>query len=133
MPEFAGRETGNSLAPARGCDVCSRQNRNLMSRPLNSEKDADWYACPSCGAEVRVGSRGCPKCTPGAGRKWEQESHLDGVDVPDDPEDFDYDDFVKREFGRGPAAVKPAGISWKWWLVGLLLLAVLVYRAVGGF
>ncbi len=41
----------------------------FMSRPLNSPKDADWYACPSCGAEVRVGSRGCPACMKGSVKK----------------------------------------------------------------
>lgn len=97
-----------------------------MSRPLNSPKDADWYACPSCGAEVRVGSRGCPKCTKG-GKSWEQDEYLDGVDAPEGAEEFDYNDFVKREFGRGSAKIKPAGLAWKWWIAGILLLAALVY------
>lgn len=102
-----------------------------MSRPLNSPKDADWYACPSCGAEVRVGSRGCPQCTPGAGGKWKQDKYLDAVDLPDEPSEFDYDDFVKREFGgRGPANLKPHGIAWKWWIAGVLLLAALIWSVV---
>ena len=50
-----------------------------MSRPQPSPKDADWYACPGCGAEVRVGSRGCPQCS---GKSWEQDEYLDGLDLP---------------------------------------------------
>ena len=99
-----------------------------MSRPLNSPKDADWYACPSCGTEVRVGSRGCPKCSRDTALKsWEQDDYLDGVDVPEDAAEFDYNDFVKREFGRRSARLKPAGLAWKWWLAGILLLAALIW------
>ncbi len=104
----------------------------FMSRPLNSPKDADWYACPSCGAEVRVGSRGCPACMKGSVKKWEQEDYLDGTDVPEDADDFDYNEFVKREFGRGSGKLKPAGLSWKWWIAGILLLAALAYIYAGG-
>jgi hypothetical protein len=94
-----------------------------MARPLNSPKDADWYACPSCGAEVRVGSRGCPQCS-GKPARWEQEDYLDGVDAPEDPSEFDYNDFVKREFGGGKASrLKPHQIKWKWWITAVLLLA----------
>ena len=95
-----------------------------MSRPQQPPKDADWYACPGCGGEVRVGSRGCPKCS---GKSWEQEDYLDGVDVPEDAEDFDYDDFVKREFGSGSARLKPPGLAWKWWITGVLLLAAIFF------
>lgn len=97
-----------------------------MASPQNSSKDADWYACPFCGTEVRVGSKGCPGCTPGAGKSWQQDSSLDGVDLPDDPEEFDYDDFVKREFGKTARVVKPAGLKWKWWITGVLLLAGMI-------
>ena len=97
-----------------------------MPRPIDSSIDADWYACPFCGNEVRVGSRGCPKCTPGAGKSWEQPEHLDGVDVPEAPEDFDYDEFVKNEFGKGTGAIKPTALKWKWWITGVLLLAGMI-------
>ncbi len=93
-----------------------------MPRPQPSHKDADWFACPECGAEVRVGSRGCTACS---GKSWEQEEYLDGLDLPEDPAEFDYDEFVKREFGRGSARLKPAGLSWKWWITGLILLGAL--------
>ena len=101
-----------------------------MSRPLNSPKDADWYACPSCGAEVRVGSRGCPKCSSGSGAKWDQEEYLDGIDLPEDAGEFDYNDFVKREFGGGTSPLKPHGMKWKWWITGVLLLGALVLGLV---
>jgi hypothetical protein len=94
-----------------------------MPHPKPSYKDADWYACPECGAEVRVGSRGCTACH---GKSWEQDEYLDGLDLPEDPAEFNYDEFVKREFGRGSARVKPAGLAWKWWITGVLLLSALI-------
>jgi len=47
---------------------------------------------------------------------------VDGLDLPD--ENFDYNDFVKREFG-GPSAV-PRGIHWFWWAMALVVAVVLV-------
>jgi hypothetical protein len=98
-----------------------------MSRPQPSPKDADWYACPGCGAEVRVGSRGCTTCS---GKSWEQDEYLDGLDPSPDTEDFNYDDFVKKEFGRGCGRVKPVGLPWKWWITGVVLLGALVWAWV---
>lgn len=103
------------------------------------EQEADTWICPDCGAEVRVGARGCPGCGPArrkrprrsrARRKrraWEQDPSHDGLDLPDDG--FDYDDFIAREFGgrRGKG-----GIAWYWWLTALLLVAGFVAMMLFG-
>jgi hypothetical protein len=82
---------------------------------------ADHYICPACGTEVRVGSKNCPGCNPP--KPWEQVESLDGLDL-DRPEDdsFDYDEFVREEFGGGR---RPAGISPIWWATAILLLIAL--------
>jgi len=49
---------------------------------------------------------------------WSDEARVGGLDLPD--EQFDYDDFVKREFGGGKSPV-PRGISWWWWVVAIVL------------
>lgn len=54
-------------------------------------------------------------------RSWEQDSAYDGLDLPDD--DFDYEDYVAREFGGKPH--RRVGIAWYWWLTALLLLVLL--------
>ena len=97
-----------------------------MSRYLNSPREADWYACPACGDEVRVGSAGCRKCR---ALPHEAQGWPDGVDLPEDTEDFDYDEWKKREFGTA-ARVKPASLPWKYWLGGVCLLAALIWMAV---
>ena len=49
---------------------------------------------------------------------------------PEDAAEFDYNDFVKREFGRRSSRLKPAGLAWKWWAAGILLLAALIWAWV---
>ncbi len=109
------------------------------------------YICPSCGDEVRVG-RPCQVCSkssraaesrgskarprgrkrprPPVRRSWEQDEEHDGLDLPDD--DFDYDDFVAREFGgcgrRGLIRVR-----WYWWITALSLVVILILLSVRGF
>jgi len=85
------------------------------------------YRCPFCDREVRVG-KPCPGCTEKtqtsrrAGKSWQQDSAADGLDLPD--EDFDYDEFVAREFGRTPH--RQLGVRWYWWLLGVAVLAALI-------
>ena len=80
------------------------------------------YVCPFCGCEVRVGE----SCTgfakkekKPAPRPWEHDKSADGLDLPDD--EFDYDDFVAREFGKAPH--RGTGLKWYWWALAVALLA----------
>jgi len=93
------------------------------------------YPCPTCGAEVRVGGEcpGCPKRKPGRRRarpnrrhrSWQQDASHDGLDLAD--EDFDYDEFVAREFGTVPH--RKLGVKWYWWLLGIVVLILLAIEA----
>ena len=76
--------------------------------------------CPVCGEEVPPRALACPEC--GADHKsgWRDDAtSYDGIDLP---EEFDYDEFVRDEFGSG---VKPRGIPTIWWVTALLLLVAL--------
>jgi len=105
--------------------------------------EEDTYLCPGCDREVRVGTRSCPYCNPPAKRllrkkqrpkatakrarkSWEQDSMYDALDLPD--EDFDYDEFVAKEFGHKPH--RKIGIKWYWWVTAIVLLVLIV---LGGF
>lgn len=103
---------------------------------MNSD---DTWICPGCGLELKVGISGCPKCRPKPKRRkkpkakqarqsWEQDPSYDGLDLPD--EDFDYDEYVAREFGNQPH--KKLGIAWYWWVTGMVLLIVMFW-SFGGF
>ncbi len=76
--------------------------------------------CPNCGAEVPRSAKACPACGSDEQTGWSDEARVGGLDLPD--EKFDYDDFVKREFG-GESPV-PRGVHWVWWLVALALVAM---------
>ena len=83
--------------------------------------------CPNCGAEVPRRARACPECGSDDQTGWSEEARVGGLDLPDDQ--FDYDDFVKQEFGGKKPL--PRGIHWFWWLVAVLVLvgfAALVFH-----
>lgn len=106
------------------------------------------YMCPSCGASVEVGSQ-CVICSrrskaeSGRGTRgrrirrqspraeqrhgWEQDKANDGLNLPED--DFDYEDFVAREFG-GKDFRNVIRIRWYWWVTALGLLASLILLSV---
>jgi hypothetical protein len=76
--------------------------------------------CPVCGAEVPQGAKACPGCGADEKTGWSEEARYDDLDLPDDQ--FDYEEFVRREFGgKNPV---PKGIPWFWWLIAMLLLAL---------
>ena len=76
--------------------------------------------CPNCGAEVPPRAKACPECGSDEQTGWSTEAETGGLDLPE--EQFDYDDFVKREFGaKSPV---PRGIHWFWWLVAVIVVIV---------
>ncbi len=75
--------------------------------------------CPNCGAEVPPKARACPECGADEQTGWSEAARTDGLDLPD--QNFDYDDFVKREFGNKRPV--PRGIHWFWWVIALLVVA----------
>ncbi len=80
--------------------------------------------CPNCGASVPRNAKACPQCGADEETGWSEDAQTGGLDLPDD--EFDYGDFVAREFGRKRPI--PRGIHWFWWLIALLLVvAFLVF------
>ena len=80
--------------------------------------------CPNCGVEVPRKARACPGCGADEQTGWSEEAYGQRLGLPDD--NFNYDEFVKEEFG-GRKKVRPRGISWFWWLVALLLVAAFAW------
>ena len=77
--------------------------------------------CPNCGADVPRNAKACPECGSCEQTGWSEEAATDHLGLPDDS--FDYNEFVEQEFGTSKPI--PRGLHWLWWLVGLMLLAVL--------
>jgi len=79
--------------------------------------------CPNCGAEVPPHARSCPECGSDEETGWSDEAYASNLGLPDDQ--FDYDEFTKREFGtKSPV---PHGLHWWWWVVGIGLLTALLF------
>ncbi|MES2597616.1 MAG: hypothetical protein V4662_19875 [Verrucomicrobiota bacterium] len=83
--------------------------------------------CPNCGEWVPKGAVACDDCGACAKSGWKENSEIyDGVDLPDDEEDFDYDDFVKREFGEDREGRPSLSKEQLWKIVAAILLAVML-------
>ncbi len=78
--------------------------------------------CPVCGEEVPRGALACRECGADHNSGWRENAEAyDGVDLPDD--EFNYDEFARREFGTG---AKPGRISTTWWITAIVLLALTI-------
>jgi hypothetical protein len=73
--------------------------------------------CPNCGANVPPQAKACPECGSDDETGWSVATETDGLELPD--ENFDYDDFVKKEFGSSPV---PHGTKWYWWVVAVIVV-----------
>ena len=76
--------------------------------------------CPVCGEDVPRNSLACPECGADHNSGWRTDAAAeDALDLPD--RDFDYDEFVRREFAPGS---RPVGISAIWWITAIILVAL---------
>lgn len=81
--------------------------------------------CPVCVEPVPAGRRSCPHCGSSANDGWGTPAEGEGLDLPDD--EFNYEEFVEREFGGEGRATRPGRGPRKallWALVALALAAV---------
>ena len=86
--------------------------------------------CPHCGAEVPRKARACPECGADEQTGWSEEAQGQRLGLPQDQ--FDYDEFVREEFGA-ENRMRPRGIRWFWWAVAVLLLAAFAYAFLRQF
>jgi hypothetical protein len=82
--------------------------------------------CPVCGEDVPRNALACPECGADHESGWREEAAgIDAVGSRDDA-NFNYDEFTEREFG-GKKQIKPAGLSWFWWIIAALVLGAILY------
>jgi hypothetical protein len=78
-------------------------------------KAGEYFNCPCCGAEVPVGAKFCRECGASDESGWGEDESQDEESStgyrPDD--DFDYDEFVSREFpNQSPFGSKQRVKRW---------------------
>lgn len=77
--------------------------------------------CPHCGADVPANAQACPECGSTDETGWSEEAYVGQLGIPD--EDFDYEDYVQREFGKKqPVSKKPL-----WAVTALVVLLVIAF------
>ena len=78
--------------------------------------------CPVCGEEVPPRALACPGCGADHHTGW-NDDEVNDLYTPE--EDFDYDEFIEKEFG---SSHRPRGIHPFWWVTAIILiLALLAY------
>jgi hypothetical protein len=77
--------------------------------------------CPICGEDFPLTALACPECGADHTSGWREDTETyDAVDLPD--EDFNYEEFVKQEFGSSRRPV----IKTVWWITAILLVAAFI-------
>ena len=89
-----------------------------IARPTTPMKPRrDPFPCPVCGEDVPAKAKSCPECGACDKSGWSPDAGQDGLDLPEDEEDFDYDKFLEQEFGQ-----PRTGVPRLWWVVALVVL-----------
>ena len=82
--------------------------------------------CPVCGEVVPPKAKACPECGSDEQTGWSDAGRAESLGIPSD--DFDYDDYVKREFD-GEKPKRKFGAVWI--ITAILLLLLLVWGFAG--
>jgi hypothetical protein len=82
--------------------------------------------CPNCGEIVPPKAKVCPECGACEETGWSDEAHADNLGIPS--EDFDYDDYIKREF-EGEKPKRKFGTVWI--VTATILLALIIWGLLG--
>jgi uncharacterized membrane protein YvbJ len=88
-------------------------------KPTKSEAPE---VCPVCGEDVPSDALACPECGADHNSGWRKDADAyDAVDLPE--QDFNYDEFIRQEFGSVP---KPAGVKTIWWIAAIVVTVLFV-------
>ena len=77
-------------------------------------------------------ARACPECGSDEETGWSDRADAQRLGLPDD--EFNYDEFVKDEFGANDRRreVRPRGIAWLWWIVAIVLIGLFLWFLLRG-
>ncbi len=91
-----------------------------------SDRD-DSFVCPHCGADVPSGARFCREC--GASEESGWSSSADGTDEGGGygEDDFDYEEFVRREFPDRTERAPPSATRMVAAAIAILVAVAIVW------
>lgn len=93
---------------------------------MTHPRSDDSFICPACGTEVPAGAKACPECGSDEETGWSENTVYDGTGI-EEPEEFHYEDWKRRELGRGKRRSRS---QWMWWVVAVVILAALAWLFV---
>jgi hypothetical protein len=80
--------------------------------------------CPNCGADLQPSACVCPACGSDEKTGWAEDAYAAGLDLPED-DDFNYDEFIKKEFGTEKEAAPPRRGNYSiWWATAVVIVIV---------
>ena len=97
-------------------------NLRLFNRDGVMMKRRENVPCPHCGEDIPANASGCPHCGSDERTGWSDGTYMDGLDLPDEDE---YEEIRRKEFGGDHRHFNRKNINWKM-LIGLLLLVAFV-------
>ena len=78
--------------------------------------------CPVCGEVLEDDAKACPECGSDETTGWSDDAKADSLGIPSD--EFDYDDYIKREFEGEKPKRKFGGV---WIVTAIVLLALFAW------
>ena len=94
---------------------------------MTAHSHSDTFDCPHCGEELPLGMKRCRTCGASDDCGWEEAEaqYADGRYDSDD--DFDYDDFIAREFGTdgGPPLAETRDLQFRLVILGIVVAMLL--------
>ena len=81
------------------------------------------FTCPNCGADIAATAKACPDCGADEQTGWSDPKIYDGTGI-EDPDEFDYADWQRRE---GLAPPKRSRRQIIFWLAAVLMLGLFVW------
>lgn len=93
-----------------------------MTHPRSDEP----FVCPNCGADVPAGAKACPECGSDEKTGWSENTVYDGTGI-EEPEEFNYEEWKRREFSRGKPRSRR---EWLWWVVTVVILVAFLWLFV---
>lgn len=78
--------------------------------------------CPVCEENVPRGALACPECGADHQSGWREDAESTDA-LGSDEKDFDYDEYVREEFG---SSARPARINLVWWITAIVVIVAVV-------
>lgn len=102
-----------------------------MARNRHTGK-TQWFHCANCGEEVRVDWKACPACGSDEETGWKEEGEgFNAGFAGEADDDFDYEEYLAREFPDSYQAKPNPRKFWGWLLLVLTLIGLLAATLLG--